>query len=87
MGSLLDLKRDGEDVTDKADAIAKQVGSFRSTINQTADLTRETKAGISDIADAMSDVSSSLVLVAEAGEPNKDLVSILKEGLDRYKAS
>jgi len=87
MGSLLDLKRDGEDVTEKADAIAEQVGSFRSTIDQTADLTRETRAGISDIADAMSEISSSLVLVAEAGERNKDLVSILKEGLDRYKAS
>jgi methyl-accepting chemotaxis protein len=85
MNSLLQLKKDGEDITEKAHAIAEQIGTFKKTFGQTADLTTESRNGIKDIAQAMNDVNDSLVLVAEAGEKNRELVGLLLSHLSRYQ--
>ena len=84
MQSLLELKDDGQDVQEKSSFIASQVGGLRRTFDLTAGLMTESRQGIEGIAQAMNDVSSSLVLVAEAGEKNSELVTLLKGGLDRY---
>ena len=85
MQSLLELKDDGQDIQGKSLFIASQVGGLRRTFDLTAGLMTESRQGIEGIAQAMHDVSSSLVLVAEAGEKNRELVTLLKGGLDRYQ--
>ena len=85
MQSLLELKDDGQDVQEKSSFIASQVGDLRRTFDLTAGLMTESRQGIEGIAQAMHDVSSSLVLVAEAGDKNRELVTLLKGGLDRYR--
>lgn len=84
MTSLLDLKKDGDEVSAKASAIGAQVKGVRETFGHTSQLTAESRYGIHDISEAMNDVSASLALVSESGEKNRELVKLLKDKLDRY---
>ncbi len=85
MRSLISLKDEGAELSARAGSIAAEAQGLDKTFSETAGLMSESRDGIRDIAQAMDDVNANLGLVAEAGKKNKDMVSLLKGSLSRYR--